>query len=48
MPSTSVFIEAEKILEDEIMEAVYGRKSSEEALYQAKNLILQLEKLHGK
>ena len=48
LPSTSVFIEAEKILEDEIMEAVYGRKSSEEAFYQAKNLILQLEKLHGK
>lgn len=48
LPSTSVFIEAEKILEDEIMEAVYGRKSPEEAFYQAKNLILQLEKLHGK
>jgi ABC-type glycerol-3-phosphate transport system substrate-binding protein len=48
LPSTSVFIEAEKILEDEIMEAVYARKSPEEAFYQAKNLILQLEKLHGK
>ena len=48
LPSTSVFIEAEKILEDEIMEAVYGRKSSEEAFYHAKNLILQLEKVHGK
>lgn len=48
LPSTSLFIEAEKILEDEIMEAVYGRKSPEEAFYHAKNLILQLENLHGK
>ena len=31
-----------------LSDILYGRKSSEEAFYHAKNLILQLEKVHGK